>query len=204
MSSISRLNRTWCLAACSLLLLEIASADVVPASTSSPATVLPTSKANDATPSQLKCKLEISTTRQAGVSGSIDLLIQLRNDDSRTISFQSSAYVNDFDFEVTSPDGSPAPLTREGARIMRMKGTRYLSTVMSLDPGMTFVMTLSSLDRIFDLSVAGEYRIRLSRSIFSGAAFASGTIKLISNQTIAVVPLFDQASDCKIIRSGRQ
>ena len=72
--------------------------------------------------------------------------------------------LNGFGFTITRPDGSEAPQTAINVRIHIPPTTIYAIDPLVIDPGHTRTYTFD-LNALFDMSLAGHYRVQVTRFI---------------------------------------
>jgi hypothetical protein len=98
----------------------------------------------------------------------IRLRMKLENIGEQTVhvleSGHSSLMTVAYRVEVRLPNGEPAPLTLEGKREANI-GTELSVSLIRLDPGKSWTATIPMLNRIYDMTLRGEYNVTVYRQL---------------------------------------
>ena len=103
------------------------------------------------------------------------LTISLANFGTNSVLLPTTGGLGDYDIRVSDENGKAPPFTRYGETLVRAQasaGTRQ----HELPPGKVITVRLV-LNRLFDLSMSGKYRIKVSRQVFS----LSGKDRVLQN-----------------------
>jgi len=139
------------------------------------------------------CRLSV-TADQASyhVSEPIRLKIIMENVGEGRISASrfGSGLTKDYKFDLRLPDGDPAPLTLFGKRQDSLNGSRSFSS-LTLGPGETDLVTVPRfnriyLDRLYDMTLAGEYTLTVKRRFLPSGFESVRDWKEVSSNTIKI------------------
>ena len=101
------------------------------------------------------------------------LSVALLNYGTNTVFLPSTMDFGDYQIHVSDENGLAVPLTRYGENLRRAQ-VGASTTEYMLPPGKILIVRFV-LNRLFDLSMAGKYRVKVSRLVFTG----SGTARVL-------------------------
>jgi len=112
-------------------------------------------------------RLSVVTDKQHYISGeAVFCTVRLKNltDESKELPVEFIG--NIYRFTVLFPDGNPVPLTLKGKRLLGDGGPQAGSgTSRPVEPGDCRVVNVSQLNRLYDMTLEGEYRISVSTRV---------------------------------------
>jgi len=122
------------------------------------------------------CRLSVTAKKTSfGYDQPIALRITLENGSDRTVVIVQSGILLDYEFDVRLPNDKPAPLTLEGKR---QKDRPQFETVSErVKPNGTVVKEVPMLNRLYDMTLLGEYKVTVSRRVIEEGGKNSFVVK---------------------------
>lgn len=131
------------------------------------------------------CRLSMSTT-QPSFRFDEPVRVRLVTENLSTpnvhVSFPSQFAFVAYRFDISGSDGKPVPLTRYGQRQMDRAGSQPSAAVQ---PGESDVLDLAMFNRLYDMTIAGEYTVTAYRRVYppgGSVEVQSNTIKIIIHE----------------------
>lgn len=129
------------------------------------------------------CRFSVSASRGSfRCDEPVQLRLLVQNVGTKPVNVMHSSLLVDFKFDVRLPNGKSAPLTLEGNR----EGTDAASAMAPhrLNPGATDSQGVPMLNRLYDMTVAGEYSITVRRYFIPAGEkrrveVSSNTLKIV-------------------------
>ena len=116
-------------------------------------------------------RLHAKVTAPCIAGSTIQVTMSLSNNSNRSVSYGLINCYYDFDIQVTDAEGRAVPLTRFGNSRIGGNGGQFGSAfkynMKELKPGASYRIELN-LGRLFDVSVAGTYSLRIRRRVNEG------------------------------------
>lgn len=134
------------------------------------------------------CQFSLSSSKVTyRYDQSVPLRFEIKNVNVESVGMSRDHLFDMYRFDVRLPDGEPAPLTLYG-KLLNQRPFFGSSVFINLDRGMTDTHELSAINRIYDMTLEGEYMITVYRKNFS----VNGTVmktEVASNELKVVVSL---------------
>ncbi len=116
-------------------------------------------------------RLHAKVTAPCVAGRAIQVAMSLSNNSKKKIAFGHITYYYNFDLQMTDAMGKAVPLTRFGQSKIGGDGGQFgmifKYSRRELAPGASYRIELN-LNRLFDLSVAGTYTLRIRRRVDEG------------------------------------
>jgi hypothetical protein len=113
----------------------------------------------------------------------IECAVRIKNISPRDIDLANISAVALYKFRIVAPNGKEAPITFYGQN----RRDVFSAFVDTLKSGFTRTFVMLHLDRIYDMILAGEYRITVSRSILNEGSKNEFTIFTSNEETIQII-----------------
>ncbi len=133
------------------------------------------------------CRLSVTVDQMSyHVSAPISLQITIKNGGKERVSITRSDWMLVYDFDFRLPNGDPVPMTLEGRRQESIAG--MTSVAKALEPGGVESDTIPILNRLYDMSLTGEYTLTVKRRFYpAGAECWKDDWEEVTSNTIKIV-----------------
>lgn len=131
-------------------------------------------------PITLGCRLSASSPKRTyRFDQSIPLLLEVENVNTDIAYFSDARLFSMYRFDIRLPDGEPSPLTLQG----ELESTPFGSMVyIKLARGMRDADEVPAINRLYDMTLEGEYTITVYRQIFTLGDDKQERVEVPSNQ----------------------
>jgi len=136
------------------------------------------------------CRLSVTTEHKSYSAGQpIVLTVVLENQSKEAVDLNRGRGAG-FMYKVSLPNGKLAPLTLEGQQRLGNADSGSRSRV-TIEPGKSYTAKISNLNRLYDMTLAGKYEIKVSRHIRppnKDVEIESNTVEIVITNAIAKPP----------------
>lgn len=114
-------------------------------------------------PTSRGCRLSIQATQPSfRYDQPIRVELILANVGEKPVRIFEEPVMVMYRIQVKSPDGEAAPLTAEGQRQMKELENEAARRSITINPGKTFSDRIVMLNRLYDMTIQGEYTVTIS------------------------------------------